>query len=102
MTSDPARNYPHHGFGCTGDVTAPVIYANYGTEDDFEKVLLTIYGVLRTTMPLCECAARVHFKTIFRWFSVVYGECLVAVLYVGSLARDVLPTLLIFITLDMT
>lgn len=38
MTSDPARNYPHHGFGRTGDVTAPVIYANYGTEDDFEKV----------------------------------------------------------------
>ena len=41
MTSDPARNYPHHGFGRTGDVTAPVIYANYGTDDDFEKALQT-------------------------------------------------------------
>ena len=38
ITADPLVSYPHHGYSPSGDVTAPVIYANFGQESDFIAV----------------------------------------------------------------
>lgn len=55
-TSDTAwRNHTFHGYGASGNVTAPLVYANYGTPQDFSslqqagidvvgKIVLVRYG----------------------------------------------------------
>ena len=38
-TSDtPWRNHTFHGYGASGDVTAPLVYANYGRPRDFDAL----------------------------------------------------------------
>jgi hypothetical protein len=38
LTSDMSRAYPFHGYSQSADASGQAVFANYGLDEDFEKV----------------------------------------------------------------